>query len=97
MADSNRDVATPRVGPPIVLTERSGYLWSTFAVNRLVVGSSPTCRASTTVTELTDRPVNGEPREIASRGSSFFASEGEVSRGSVMPNAGAAAEQARNP
>ena len=41
------------------------------AVNRLVVGSSPTCRALKTVANLRNRPVNGEPRESTSRGSFF--------------------------
>ena len=38
------------------------------AVNRLVVGSSPTCRASSTATKLRSRPVNTRPRGITSGG-----------------------------
>src|SRR6185436_21092207 len=68
------------------------------AVNRLVVGSSPTCRARNSATELNSRPVNGEPRERESRGSSFSACIYQVlERVRKTESAGASAYRRQSP
>src|SRR5947209_16296444 len=53
------------------------------AVNRLVVGSNPTCGAKAKATKLPHRPVNAEPRGKAPRGSLHFGAVGARSYGGV--------------